>query len=132
MNSVSLSLRETDQSYVARGDVSLTHAVNICNHKTLTENPTVKINGTTLRTIQQMNIKSIRDIGKWMFNDDGTITVHAHKQVFDKSWTQPARKNWANITKTLHDHLHINDILCGTTELAIPRPIRQDQAENYI
>jgi len=132
MNSVSLSLRETDQSYVARGDVSLTHAVNICNHKTLTENPTVKINGTALRTIQRMNIKSIRDIGKWMFNDDGTITVHAHKQVFDKSWTQPARKNWANITKTLHDHLHINDILCGTTELAIPRPIRQDQAENYI
>ena len=40
-----------------------------------------------------------------------------------------------NITKTIHDHLRINDLLSGESgdiDLAIPRHIRQAQAEEYI
>jgi len=132
MQSISLSLRETDQSYIAKGEVSLPHVINIYNHKISTANPTMKITGTALRTLRRMNIENLRDIGKWIFNDDGTITIHAHEQRFDQSWTSPARKNWASITKTLHEHLCIDDLLCGTTELAIPKPTRQERAEDYI
>lgn len=132
MRSLSLSLKETDQSYVHKGDVSLSHAVNIFNHKISIANPSLKINGSALCTLQRKNIKKIQDIGEWHFNNDGTITIHAHNQIFDKSWTTPARRNWTNITKTLHDHLHIDGLLCGSTELAISRLIRQKQTEEYI
>lgn len=132
MRSISLSLKETDQSYISKGDVSLPHAVNILNHKISTANPSLKINGTALRTLQRKNINKICDIGKWIFNNDGTITIHPHHQVFDKTWTLPARRNWTNITKILQDHLHIDDLLCGFTELAISRHIRQNRTEEYI
>jgi hypothetical protein len=132
MRSISLSLKETDQSYIAKGEVSLSHAINILNLKTFTGDPSVKINGTTLRTIQRMNIKSLGDIGKWEFNNDGTITIRPYDQKFDKNWTQPARRNWTTITKTIHNHLQIDDLLNGDTQLAIPRHTRQDQAEEYI
>ena len=35
MHRLQLSLRETDQSYIAKGEVSLSHAVNVYNHKIL-------------------------------------------------------------------------------------------------
>ena len=129
MRSLSLSLKETDQSYIHKGDVSLAHAVNIFNHKISIANPSLKINGTALRTLQRKNIKKIQDISEWHFNNDGTITIHAHNQIFDKSWTMPACRNWTNITKTLHDHLHIDGLLCGSTELAISS--RNKQKNTY-
>ena len=132
MRSISLSLKETDQSYVPIGDVSLAHAINIFNHKISITNPELKINGTALRTLQRRGIKKISDVGKWLVNNDGTVTIHAYHQVFDKSWTLPASRNWTNITETLRDHLHIDDLLCGTTELAKPRHMRQNQNEEYI
>jgi len=132
MRSISLSLKETDQSYIPKGDVSLAHAINIFNHKVSTVNPSLKINGTALCTLQRKNIMKVQDVGRWLFNDDGTVTIHAHNQIFDKSWTSPARRNWTNINQILHDHLHIDDLLCGSTELAIPKHIRQYQSEKFI
>ena len=134
MRTISLSLKETDQSYVPKGDISLAHAVNIFNHKVSTadQDPNLKISGTALRTIQRKNIMRIQDLGKWLINDNGTITIHPQRQIFDKSWTQPARRNWTTITKTLKDHLDMDDLLCGTTELAIPRHIRQHKSEELI
>ena len=132
MSAISLSLRETDQSYIAKGEVSLSHAINLYNHKMSTAPSPTKISGTALRTLDRMNIKNIGDLGKWMFNDNGSITIHAHKLKFDKSWTPPARKNWIAITETLREHLHIEDLLSGPTELAQPKPMRQVWAENYI
>ena len=132
MRLTSLSLKETDQSYIYKGEVSLTHVSNLFNLKTSTDSPHLKINGTALRTLHRMNVKNLQDIGKWEFNNDGTITIHPNNQVFDKSWTQAARRNWTNITKTIHDHIHIDDLLNGHTDLAIPKDIRQARAEECI
>jgi hypothetical protein len=132
MRSMSLTLKETDQSYISKGEVSLAHTINILNHKISTEHPNLKVNGTALRTLQRMNIKNLRDIGKWEFNDDGTITIQPFDQKFDKKWTLPARRNWTIITNALHDHLQMDDLLNGYTELAISRDTRKAQAEEYI
>ena len=32
MKDLSLSLRQTDQSYIINGDVSLSHVMHVCNH----------------------------------------------------------------------------------------------------
>jgi hypothetical protein len=56
MSTLSLSLKETDQSYIPKGDVSLAHALNIFNHKIATTDPSLKINGTAL---QRKDIKKI-------------------------------------------------------------------------
>jgi hypothetical protein len=132
MRSMSLTLKETDQSYISKGEVSLAHTVNILNHKISTEHPDLKVNGTALRTLQRMDVKNLRDVGTWKFNDDGTITIQPIDQKFDKNWTLPARRNWAIFAKALHEHLKMDDLLNRYIELAIPRDTRKAQAERYI
>ena len=51
MHSLSLSLREMDQSHLAKGDISLSHAVHIYNHKISSRNPLDKINTMALKTL---------------------------------------------------------------------------------
>ncbi|KAF9050200.1 hypothetical protein BJ165DRAFT_1315191, partial [Panaeolus papilionaceus] len=69
MSATGLSLRRTDQSDILRGEVSISHAVNICNHKL--EQTDRKVNGTTLLSLKRMGIKHLRDIGKWKITDEG-------------------------------------------------------------
>jgi hypothetical protein len=132
MRRLKLSLRETDQSYIAKGEVSLSHAVNVYNHKILAQNTNLRINGTTLRTITLKNIVSIKDFGTWTFNDDGRITLKANARVFNKSWSQAARRNWRDVSQLLNEHLQIDDLVSGPLDLAIPKPTQQLRVENII
>jgi hypothetical protein len=132
MRSMSLTLKETDQSYISKGEVSLTHTINILNHKISTEHPNLKVSGMAIRTLQRMNVKNLQDVGKWEFNNDGTITIQPIDREFGKNWTLPAHRNWAIIAKALHEHLQIDDLLNGYTELAVPRDARKAHAEQYI
>jgi hypothetical protein len=132
MRAISLTLKETDQSYVSKGEVSLAHTINILNHKISTVYPNLKVNGTALRTLQRMGIKNLRDVGKWEFNNDGTVTIRPINLKFDRNWTLPARRNWAIVAKALHEHLKMDDLLNGHTELAIPKDTRKAQAERHI
>ena len=132
MHSLSLSLRETNQSYIAKGDVSLSHAIQVYNHKISSKNLPQKINGTTLRTIQHMGINTIQDFGKWIIDDSGIIAVQNWQITFDKTWTQAGCKNWTTITNLLGEHLRLNDLVSGPLDLAIPRQTQQTIAENQI
>jgi hypothetical protein len=132
MCSLSLSLRETDQSHLAKGDVSLSHAVHIYNHKISSRNPSDKINGTTLKTLQRMGINTIQDFRKWNMDKHGAITLQSRQLTFDRSWTQAARKNWKVVAVLLRDHLRLDDMVSGPLDLAIPRQNRQTNAENQI
>jgi hypothetical protein len=132
MHSLSLSLRETDQSYIAKGDVSLSHTVHIYNHKISSRNPSDKINGMTLKTLQRMGINTIQDFGKWNMDKHGAIALQNRQLTFDRSWTQAARKNWKVITALLQDHLRLDDMVSGPLDLAIPRQIQQMNAEYQI
>ena len=52
-----LSLRMTDQSSLAGGEVSLSHVVNVCNH----QNPQkfADLNGNMLRSLRTKGIQSL-------------------------------------------------------------------------
>ena len=132
MRRLKLSLRETDQSYIAKSEVSLSHAINVYNHKISAQNANLKINGTTLRTITLKNIVSIKDFGSWTFNNDGRITLKAKAQLFSKSWSQAASRNWKVVSQHLDEHLQIDDLISGPLDLAIPKPIQQLRVENII
>lgn len=77
MHSLSFSLRETDQLYITKGDVSLSHVVHIYNHKISSRNPSYKINGTIFKTLQCMGINTIQDFGKWNIDKHGIIALQS-------------------------------------------------------
>ena len=93
MRSISLSLRETDQSYISKGEVSLTHAINLVNLKVSIDHLALKISGTALRTLQRMNIKNLRDVGEWEIDHDGTVI------------SIPRADNLIEIGPNLHDEI---------------------------
>ncbi|KDR77658.1 hypothetical protein GALMADRAFT_119768 [Galerina marginata CBS 339.88] len=132
MHNLSLSLRETDQSHITKGDVSLSHAVQVYNHKITPIDPSRKINKITLGTLRRMKINTVHDLGKWIIDDDGTIALQSRQVTFDRTWTQAARKNWNFVANALHQNLHLDDLINGPVDLAIPRLTRQTRAENQI
>ncbi|EDR05270.1 uncharacterized protein LACBIDRAFT_329991 [Laccaria bicolor S238N-H82] len=69
-----LSLRMTDQSSFAGGEVSLLHVVNVCNHR----NPQkfADLNGNTLRSLRTKGIQSLQDVGRWVITtSDGSMKL---------------------------------------------------------
>jgi len=83
-----LSLRMMDQSSFAGGEVSLSHMVNICNHR----NPQkfADLNGNTLRLLQMKGIQSLQDIGRWVVTTSGEVVISEYEQCFDKTWSPAA------------------------------------------
>jgi hypothetical protein len=70
MENLSLSLKRTDQSDILQGDVSISHIVNICNHKIPQDYRTV--NGTMVLCLKRKDVSLLKDIGKWIINVEGT------------------------------------------------------------
>jgi hypothetical protein len=63
---------------------------------------------------------------------DGMIVLQNQQPIFDKTWTQAARKNWKIITKSLHDYLRLDNLVSGPLDLVIPKQVQQTRAENQI
>ncbi|KAF8191175.1 hypothetical protein BJ912DRAFT_849617 [Pholiota molesta] len=95
MAEISLSLKRTDQSDLTQGDVSISHIVSICNHKIPHENRTV--NGNTMLSLKKKNITSLKDIGKWIIDQEGNIKIDIRKRDIDSRWTQAAKTNWTKV-----------------------------------
>jgi len=125
-----LSLRMTDQSFLSNGEVSLSHVVNICNHR----NPQkfADLNGNTLRSLRAKGIQNLQDIGKWVIWKSGEIVISEGEQHFDKTWSPAARKNWTILTSALRDGLTLSRLVNGPLELSISRAVRESRAENLI
>lgn len=125
-----LSLRETDQSYVLSGNVSLTHLIRSCIHK----NPQIPklINGTLLRCLRLKGIRRLADAGKWMIDHSGNIFVHLLQARFDNSWSTAAQKNWTKLYDAIHGKMRIDDVLSGPVDLVLPRHVRKENAERRI
>jgi len=125
-----MSLRETDQSYILSGNVSLTHLIRSCSHN----NPQIPatINGTLLRCLRLKGIRRFGDAGKWMIDRYGTIFTHIIQSLFDNSWSVAARNNWTKFSDAIHNKMRINDVLSGPADLILPRHIRKENAEHHI
>ena len=94
-----LSLRITDQNHIATRDVSLSHALKVCDHiapMDLIDNP----NGVTAKSLRTGNVRTIKDIGGWVINEKGTITFKAKAQSF-VGWSEAKKNNWIKITQRL-------------------------------
>jgi hypothetical protein len=130
MAEISLSLKRTDQSDLTQGDVSISHIVSICNHKIPHENRTV--NGNTMLSLKKKNITSLKDIGKWIIDQEGNIKIDIRKRDIDSRWTQAAKTNWTKFTNLLDEYLSMDDLTRGMPDLAIPRDVREQRAQCYI
>lgn len=128
MRQLSLTLKATDQSYITKGDISLSHVVNIGNHKF----PQKSVNGTTLLSLRRLNVLLLKDIGKWIINKDGHIVICPTAPNFTSSWTKPARANWTKTTELISQNLCLNDLTTGMIDLTIPRHIREQNEETRI
>ena len=125
-----LSLRETDQSYITKGDVSLAHAVRSCSHS----HPQIpaKINGTVLQTLRLRGVRRLIDAGGWVLDSCGKIVFNLVPICFDKSWSTAARMNWKKLADAVHGQMSIDDVLPGPADLTIPRNLRKDITERLM
>ena len=130
LNKLGLSLRETDQSYITQGDVSISHIIHSCSH-TCPQIPAT-VNGTTLRSLRLKGLRKLADVGSWAIDPYRNIVMHLVQPHIDRSWSTAARQNWNKLFNALHDQLRIDDVLYGPLDLAFPRQVRIQYAENLI
>ncbi|KAF8953177.1 hypothetical protein BDZ97DRAFT_1873600 [Flammula alnicola] len=129
MAKLSLSLKRTDQSEVL-GDVSISHIVNICNHKIPHDDRTV--NGTTILSLKRKGISLLKDVGKWIIDVGGNIKIGIKQPSMDRRWSEAAKTNWTRFENLLQHNLCMDDLTSGMPDLAIPRDIRERRAEIQI
>ena len=130
MIDLSLFLRQTDQSYITQGDVSLTHVLYASDLSTL-QIPS-KVNGVTLRSLRLKGIQNLKDIGNWVIDRNGDIVISVNAPSFDKTWSLAARNNWMKLATALNQALHMDDLVNGDVDLAIPKRLRLLKAEATI
>ena len=127
---IPLSLRMTDQSALANGEVSLSHVINICNHW----NPQnlADLNGNMLRSLHMKGIRNLQDVGRWVIEKSGEVVILERELHFDRTWSVAARKNWMALTNAFRDGLMLKRLVNGPLELSTPRTVRESRAENVI
>jgi len=130
LKKLDLSLIETDQSYITEGDVSLSHIVCSCSHNNL--QILVNVNGIALRSLQVKGVRRLADTDNWMIDVHSNISAHLIQPVFDRSWSTATRLNWWKLFDMLHGQVRIDNVLCGSPDLAIPQQVQKRQAENLI
>jgi len=130
LTNLDLSLRQTDQSHILDGEISLTHIVHSYGNR----HPSIHtdINGTTFRSLRSKGIRKLADVGKWTIDTCGNIFAHLTRPNLDKSWSAAAQRNWEKLNATIHDRIRIDDIVSGPVELTIPLNTRKRKAENLI
>ncbi len=131
MKTMGMSLKQTDQSEILQGEVSLSHMVNICNHRTAQSERVV--NGTTLLSLKRKGIFLLKHIGKWDISAAGTLKINTAQFSTAASgiWTPAATANWKKIKDMLENIVHPEDLI-RMPDLMIPRQLREQRAERYI
>jgi len=71
-------------------------------------------------------------MGKYIFDVHGNILAHLTQPAFNRSWSIATCQNWEKLVTAVHNQARIDHILCGPVDLAIPRPVRRQRAENLI
>lgn len=130
MKDLPLSLRQTDQSGIVEGDVSLSHVMHVCNHRD--SQMFADITGTSLHSVRLKGFRTLADVGEWTMDMEGRISVTSHSPSFDRTWSSAAKANWNRLTHALRHRLQIDDLVFGPVDLALPRELRERRAEAFI
>jgi len=127
---MSLSLRLTDQSGIAEGDVLLSHVKNICNHQG--SQVFKDIMGVSLRALWLKGVRTLGDVGEWTIDLDGHIGLTSHPRVLDRMWSAAAKSIWRQLASALGMKVQLDDFISGPVDLALLRQLREHWAEASI
>lgn len=126
MRSIGLSFRRTDQSEILRGDVSLSHLASIAGHSA--QEVPDRINGHRLRSLRAHGFKTLSQVGCWKFERDTGMIYPSVDLLMTTSRSAPLLRQLSDSLRPLR----LEDVVHGSTDLAIPRVSRQRMAENFI
>ena len=122
-----MALRATDGSHVLRGEVSLSHVLNIAkSHGKLVPD------GRAVKTLSSRGVALLADIGSWQ-TANGTAVCFKSKALAPSgtNWTAKAKENWVRIAKILNE-LDAKWFTIGDVDLMTTRDVRKSRAETYI
>ncbi|KII90980.1 hypothetical protein PLICRDRAFT_697396 [Plicaturopsis crispa FD-325 SS-3] len=125
-----LSLRATDMSWIAQGDVSLSHITRLHNHHMpkFPDSP----DGNTIRSLRSKGVRTLADIGQWTVSQSGDVVFIPKQIPVDvNGWSPAALTNYAKITNVA-SNLDIAWLVNGPADLLLPPTLRQTKAERLI
>ena len=76
-------------------------------------------------------IRNLQDVGKCIIGKSGEVWISECEQGFDRTWSLAARRNWIALTNAFRDGLMLNHLDNGTSELAVPKAVRESRAEKW-
>ena len=92
-----LSLRLTDSSHIIQGDVTIMHALNLCQ-----ANGNKVPNGHALHSIVSKGLMKLSDVGLWHKNLNGCLNFVSYSQPAPRErWTAIGKDNWKKVAKAL-------------------------------
>jgi hypothetical protein len=122
-----LSLRLTDSSHIMRGEVSISHTINLCK-----AHGADVPNGHAIRSLTTKGIRMLSHAGRWIKNQSNKLIFTAIESPAPQArWTETARGHWDQISSLLNK-LDSAWLFNGESTLIVPRPQRQIEAEDYI
>jgi hypothetical protein len=95
-----LSLQMTDQSFIIKGDISISRVI-LCtdNHHLLGNSD--KLNGTTICSLRSKGIQTLADMGSWQKDGSGQLTFITKHIATDATWTSAGICNYYKTSDAL-------------------------------
>ena len=122
-----LSLCLTDSSHIIRGDLSITHALKLCQVRG-NEVP----NGLVLHSIVSKGLRKLSDVGCWQESLNGCLIFVPYSQPAPREkWTVTGKDNWRKVAKVLGE-MKCEWLYEGEKALLLTRTDRRNKAKAYI
>ena len=122
-----LSLRLTDSSHIIRGDISIAHALKLCQ---VCGNAVP--NGLVFRSIVSKGLRKLSDVGHWQKNSNGCLIFVPYSQPAPRErWTMKGKDNWRKVAKVLGE-MKCEWLYEGEKALLLTRADQRNKAEAYI
>ncbi|KAK7015985.1 hypothetical protein R3P38DRAFT_2786379 [Favolaschia claudopus] len=128
-----LSLRKTDHTAIGTGDISISHALKLCNRHSLASS--IKTDGNTDRVLRSKGFRRLSDIGTWIFPDSGEAVFRLvdtpFSGTYDRSWTIPQQAHWTRAVHLL-SQMQTDWLFVGAPNLLLSPSLRRKEAETRI
>ena len=122
-----LALRTTDCSHILRGEVSLSHVLNVAK-----AHGKVVPDARTVKTLSSRGVLLLSDIGSWQTSCGIASHFKSNANAPNGSnWNAKAKENWVRIAQTLNE-LEAKWFTVGDVDLMTMKENRKSQVENYI
>ena len=122
-----MSLRATDSSHILRGDVSISHILNVAKAY-----GKVVPDGRAVKTLVSRGIMLLADMGSWQTTNSIAMCFKSKTYAPNGAiWTAKASDNWFKTAQVLNE-LNAKWFTIGDLDLMTSRTTRKNLAEKYI